>query len=118
MKKQIQKRGGFTLIELLIIMAILGIIASILLPRYPAIIEKAREKAAIAEAASVALAVDAYRVDHGEYLDFAHKNELTLGGGMKDRITDLDEAGFTYTASSGWIATRDKDTLKITVTKT
>ncbi|NLV49267.1 MAG: type II secretion system protein [Clostridiales bacterium] len=39
MKKPVEKRGGFTLVELLIVMAVLGVIAAILLPRFPVIIE-------------------------------------------------------------------------------
>ncbi len=58
---------GFTLIELLIVLAIIGIIAAIAIPRYTASLQKAKESACAANIAILESAAMRYWIDEGKY---------------------------------------------------
>ena len=65
-----QKRhaSGFTLIEILIVVIILGILASLVIPRLAGRTEEARREAAKADIeGGIALALDLYEADNGRY---------------------------------------------------
>ena len=62
---------GFTLIELLIAIAIIGILASIVVPAYQGSIRKANEAAAVGTLNSIRVAQAKYVIDHkGQYGTF------------------------------------------------
>lgn len=48
-----KKKKGFTLIELIVVIAILGILAAILIPRFSGYTDKARAKACLADARTI-----------------------------------------------------------------
>ncbi|MDP2867079.1 MAG: prepilin-type N-terminal cleavage/methylation domain-containing protein [Elusimicrobiota bacterium] len=56
-------RGGFTLIELMIVVAIIGILAAIAVPKFADLISKSREGATKANLASVRSAIKIYYAD-------------------------------------------------------
>ena len=56
---------GFTLLELLIVLVVLGLLVSIVGPKYFTQLGKSEAKAAQAQVASLAKALDMYRVDVG-----------------------------------------------------
>jgi general secretion pathway protein G len=60
---------GFTLIELLIVMAIIGILASIVVPNYQRNLIKAREAVLMENLYQMRRAIDAYFADHISYPD-------------------------------------------------
>lgn len=100
MKKTSKK--GFTLIELIVVIAILGILAAILIPQFVGFQDKARVKAAVSEAASVATAIDAYYAESGVYPTDTTKSDLDISSAMKENITNLEtDGGFTYTHDNG-----------------
>ncbi|MCE9615333.1 MAG: type II secretion system major pseudopilin GspG [Lentisphaerae bacterium] len=66
-KKQERARGGFTLIEVLLVVAILGILASVVVVNLSGKQEKSMIQAARASIASIATAVDVYEVDTGRF---------------------------------------------------
>jgi len=64
------KRKGFTLVEVLIVVIILGILASLVVPRLAGRTQEARRAAARSDIeGGVALALDLYEADTGRYPD-------------------------------------------------
>jgi general secretion pathway protein G len=61
------RRGGFTLLELLVVLVVLGLLISIVGPRYFNQLGKSESKAAQTQIASIAKALDLYRIDVGRY---------------------------------------------------
>ncbi len=60
----IKERAGFTLIELLIVVAIIGLLASISIPAVNTIMENSRRNTARVEMARIATAVERYYADY------------------------------------------------------
>lgn len=58
---------GFTLIELLIVVAVIGIIASIALPNLLNALDKAKQKKTVADLKTIGTAVEAYSTDTASY---------------------------------------------------
>jgi len=63
--------SGFTLVELMLVVAIIGILASIALPSYNEHVRKARRTAGAACAAAVAQQAERYYTANLKYSDFA-----------------------------------------------
>ena len=58
---------GFTLIELLIVMIILGLLAALVAPKMFQKVGSSKQKAAKAQISMIGTALDAYRLDMGNY---------------------------------------------------
>ncbi|MFX0548754.1 type II secretion system protein [Hathewaya histolytica] len=67
LKKLKAKKKGFTLIELIVVIAILGILAAILLPRFSGFTDSAREKTVTSEAKAIYTSLEAYYAENGKY---------------------------------------------------
>jgi general secretion pathway protein G len=61
------KQHGFTLLELLVVMAIIGLLAGYVGPKYFSQIGKSEAKAAKAQMDALEKALDQYRLDTGHY---------------------------------------------------
>jgi general secretion pathway protein G len=96
---------GFTLLELLVVLVVLGLLVSIVGPRYFTQLGKSEGKAAQAQIASLAKALDMYRVDVGRYpntqeglaaLSAAPANEPRWHGPYLQKLAPADPWGRAY----------------------
>lgn len=67
MRSKTRRRRGFTLLELIVVIAIIATLASVVAPAMLGNVGDARQAAARAQLDIFTLALDAYRLDVGEY---------------------------------------------------
>ncbi|MDD5005179.1 MAG: prepilin-type N-terminal cleavage/methylation domain-containing protein [Candidatus Omnitrophica bacterium] len=79
------KNGGFTLLELIIVIIVIGILATIALPRYQGVVEKTR----VAEAKSMLSVIRSAQIRYfAQYGDYA--NDITK---LDIQVSDEIESG-------------------------
>jgi general secretion pathway protein G len=88
--------GGFTLVELMLVVAIVGVLASIAAPLYKDYTERIKVNQAIEDISVMAFKIKAYQLESGEYPDAL--GDVLLAG-MRDpwgnsyRYLNLDKNG-------------------------
>jgi general secretion pathway protein G len=96
---------GFTLLELLVVLVVLGLLVSIVGPKYFSQLGKSEAKAAQAQIASLAKALDMYRIDVGRYptteqglaaLNASPANEPNWRGPYLQKAPPADPWGRAY----------------------
>ncbi len=95
---------GFTLLELVVVMALVGLLLSIALPRYMATLERGRLQVQQSNLATMREAIDKYYGDRGRYPDL-----------LEDLVThrylrSIPVDPFTETAT--WVVVAPRDTEK------
>ena len=105
------KKKGFTLIELIVVIAILGILAAVLIPKFTGFQNKAKATQALVNAKQIATAIDSLIVEGETPVNTDNGNVEQLSGvdlaGATSplTITDAVNGYFTYTVN-GFTAER------------
>ena len=83
-KKLLNNKSGFTLLEIIIVIIIIGVLASLALPKLFATVEKSKATEALAAIGATRSALDRCRLQHGTYGSYT--------GGTCAAYTSLDMA--------------------------
>ncbi len=108
------KKKGFTLIELIVVIAILGILAAVLIPRFTGFTEKARATQAMTDAKQFATAMDTLEAEKGHAASaFTQQDVLdvatgTTGGSLTSAISNFDCTTGAFTVSYTFSGTAHK----------
>jgi prepilin-type N-terminal cleavage/methylation domain-containing protein len=97
--RHFKSRKGFTLIELLIVVVIIGILASIAVPKFANTKAKARLAAIKTDLKNLATAQEAYLFDNGTYADNVAKLNFSGSQGVIVTVVQSSAGGWSGTST-------------------
>lgn len=99
MRKMLKSEAGFTLVELLIVLMVLGILATIAIPRFADMKGKANLVKAKTELKQVQTALELYYAENSAY----PADDAAFKAALDDYVLndDLTDYAFTYTITDG-----------------
>ena len=104
-KKMSKKRKGFTLIELIVVIAILGILAALAIPRFAGTQTTAKNRAHNANVRTIESAVSLYMAETGTEADVMDDIEVLIDGYLKENPTDpRDNNAEAYSIEDGVVS--------------
>ncbi|MGB8453807.1 MAG: type II secretion system protein [Anaerocolumna sp.] len=90
LKKMKDNEKGFTLVELIVVIAILGILATLLVPRIMGNVKDARDNKDIANARTIASEISVYNAQQEEETDWITGNPVAEGA-IANKLVDLPQ---------------------------
>lgn len=117
MKKdlRIKKKKGFTLIELIVVIAILGILAAVLIPRFSGFTDRARTTQVLTNAKQIATAADALFTENNAVPSEADIATMSGVAVTSTNLTNLAATGTTTPITFEY--TETVDTISFTATR-
>lgn len=100
------RNRGFTLVELMIVVAIIGVLASVAIPSYLNYQLTAKRSEAFANLASLGKAQKAYFAEFNDYVPVAAEPSFTLGQAPTTFVRDSASVGTAF-ATVGWVPEGD-----------
>lgn len=99
LKEFLRSHHGFTLIELLVVVVIIGLLATIALPRFSGARDKAYRSQMQNDLRNLATAEEAYFDSHSTYTTNVTTLDLNSSNGVSISITEATGAGWSASAS-------------------
>lgn len=94
-----RSRRGFTLVELLLVVVIIGALASIAIPKYNRIRERAARGLLMSDLRNLASAQETYLFERHTYTAAADSLRYTPSSGVTVTIVEADAGGWAATAA-------------------
>jgi general secretion pathway protein G len=95
MKPRRQAQEGFTLIEIMVVIAIIGLLATLVVQSLRGATDRAKRTKAMADIAELKTALDRYYIDNGSYpTGDQGLNALVTASGQGAQATNYEEGGY------------------------
>ena len=102
-RKRLQGSAGFTLVELIVVIAVLGILAGIAIPRLTGVRDEAEKQTLESNARTVKNAIEMYYASEGSY-PAGTTSLASIGDGMEVELPDV-----TIDNDDSWITDASGD---------